>query len=535
MRHRCLKKTKKYGMVMVILLVISMLAATVKTGVMAAEGVGSGGRMSSPYDAEAEGSITVQLQDIKKNMENVQLALYKVGVIDTSQNNIRFAIVEELKNTNVDLNRLTSGDDVVKAGEMLESSIRSQQMKPLKTVVTNEAGQAVFPSLEQGMYLIRQETKGSYGTVQTILTAIPQIEDGEHWLYDVTAYPKGYGAEAGTIEVTKYLKYLKGTTLVEAKAKDETYYIGLFMDSDGTIPYRGKGENVKQVRIQNHSSGTVVFEDLPEAVYYIYETDAQGNAIPYRQEQEKDGGKWYAIAGENLLAENGAIAPEIRLDEDKKSGAAAISNVYYELPDGFYNLGEISITKSVTYNGEMITAKDTFYAGVFKRDASGEEVLMTVEQTESDGVRSERSVITLNQNGKVTVEVPLGGEDGTEAATYIVRETDENGRPVDKATFPYTVSGEGEVTVSPENPEGEVHLINALVDSDGYYEESSETTESSEEEKRNNNTGTTGGGGSNTRSGSTKTRDDNPIGLYAALLAGAILAGGVVMRRRQRK
>ena len=74
------------------------------------------------------------------------------------------------------------------------------------------------------------------------------------------------------------------------------------------------------------------------------------------------------MAGEDAQASNAGEAPEIILDTNANA-SATISNVYGDLPEGYYVTGRITLTKSVMDFGNMITSDDTFYAGIFTVDA----------------------------------------------------------------------------------------------------------------------------------------------------------------------
>ena len=191
-------------------------------------------------------------------------------------------------------------------------------------------------------------------------------------------------------------------------------------------------------------------------------------------------------------------------------------------------------------NGQMVASDDVFYAGVFPVDVQG-----TVSTTPVE-------IVKLNNNAAVTVEVPLGGTDGTEAITYAVRETNEQGVPVSQdSTFLYEVTGEGNVALSLGQTTGTVNITNTLGAADGYYQEEPSTQASNDpgtgnDNSRSNANDNNSNDGSNSRdggtssgtgrsSGSARTGDDNQIFLYAGLLAAAVIVGGVVIVRRRRR
>ena len=183
--------------------------------------------------------------------------------------------------------------------------------------------------------------------------------------------------------------------------------------------------------------------------------------------------------------------------------------------------------------GNMITTEDTFYAGIFTLDAQGNISSTPVE------------VVKLNNNGTVTVEVPLGGANGTEPITYAVRETNEKGVPVSQdSSFLYTVTGEGNVNLSMNQNTASVAIVNTLGGGDGYYQEEPSTQEPAAANPGSGNgnngnsssgSGSSGSGSSSRSSSSAKTGDNNQILLYAGLLAAAVVVGGVVVVRRRRR
>lgn len=548
MKQRSLT-TRKYGVFLAFLLVLSMVFGTfARVNVYADDSNTS--EVSNAYDEKAKGSITVELQDIQSqettNKSGVELTLYQVAGINTDNNYIEFTLVNDLQGIEsldgVDINDITTAEANKNAAQAMEKAVLEAELPALDTQRTNADGVAVFDAdgakLEQGMYLIVQTGANAYGLMNPLLVAIPYMTDGTTWQYDVTAKPKGAEFNSlGSIQVTKALKYYNNGTLLDATAENASYNIGLFMDSEGQ--YRYGGENWKQtVTIQGTSSNTVTFENLPitSKPYYIFELDENDEAIKYNAKLDTatEQNMFTVMAGENPDAGNAGTAPEIVLDtETNQNASATISNVYGELPDGYYLTGDITISKSVMNEGNMITTEDTFYAGIFTLDAQGNISSTPVE------------VVKLNNNGTVTVEVPLGGANGTEPITYAVRETNEKGVPVSQdSSFLYTVTGEGNVNLSMNQNTASVAIVNTLGGGDGYYQEEPSTQEPAAANPGSGNgnngnsssgSGSSGSGSSSRSSSSAKTGDNNQILLYAGLLAAAVVVGGVVVVRRRRR
>ncbi|HIW60028.1 MAG TPA: LPXTG cell wall anchor domain-containing protein [Candidatus Anaerobutyricum avicola] len=558
---------RNHGVLLTVLLVLSLALGTFTDVHVYAED-GDVPAVAEAYDPDAPGSIRVELSDIagQENVskDGVELTLYKVGDIHTENHYIQFSLTEELREveslSGFDLNAITTGEANKEAAGLLETAVREADITPAGVeyteTVTDEAGVstdgvAVFDGedgkgLAQGMYLLVQTNANAYGITSSALIAIPYMADGVHWMYDVTVQPKGVAFDSlGSIQVTKALKYDNDGILLDTTAENASYDIGLFMDSQGQ--YRYGGDNWRQtVTIQNGSSGTVSFDNLPitDKPYYVFELDENGQSIPYGvgSDTGTQDNLFTVMAGEDASAGNAGEAPEIILDgETNRSASAVISNVYAELPAGYYVTGDLTITKSVMNDGQMVASGDVFYAGIFPVDAQGNVGAAPVD------------VVKLNNNASVTVEVPLGGTDGTQPVTYAVRETNENGVPVSQdSTFLYEVTGEGNVDLSLGQTTGTVNITNTLSAADGYYQEEPSTqapndpgtgNDNSRSNANDNRSDNDGNGSQNgdTSSGtgrsssSARTGDDNQIFLYAGLLAAAVIVGGVVVMRRRRR
>ena len=143
-----------------------------------------------------------------------------------------------------------------------------------------------------------------------------------------------------------------------------------------------------------------------------------------------------------------------------------------------------------------------------------------------------RHLIFRVKQGRLAATIP------PHTRTTTVKETNENGVPVSQdSAFLYTVTGEGNVTLSTGENTGTIHITNSLGDSDGYYQEEPSTqapaSSGSNNSGNNGSSGTSGGTNRSSRSG--KTGDNNQILLYAGLLAAAVIVGSVVVVRRRRR
>ena len=310
--------------------------------------------------------------------------------------------------------------------------------------------------------------------------------------------------------MTKRVGYLDPELfeIVDLIPEDATYYVGIFRDRQGYIPY---GTNyIKSIHMKGISTGTAVFTDLEAGTYYIFETDSKGNV--YQPDELQPGEPYSWIC----QVEDGTTQ-EITLDgkANTPAGKVGFYNLYYDLPEGYRYKASINIEKKVLNEDEEQTeVNDTFYAGIF-RDKEGTDLYQVAE---------------LVQNDTVTISVPLGGEEGQEPITYYIFETDKDGNLLDKSTFPYEVSGEDSVDVTKGNLTGDVSLTNVKQETEESTEIEEEDGDDSDDSDKSNNSDESKK--SKKKSSSRKTGDDTPITLYVVMLAVALMAVVIMTRSR---
>lgn len=334
-------------------------------------------KAADSYNKDKKGSITINLDDVKQgdsitNKANVSISIYQVASISHDGVNISFDIVSSLKSTGVDVNDITTSDKNLNSAKKLTTVIDNSGISAV-TKKTDSNGKVSFTNLAQGMYLVEEKDSASYGMFSPFLVAIPYMEDGQNWIYDVETYTKGVSNQQGSLEVTKALVYMDPETgkiynLQAPKSYEENgetvpgarYYVGLFCDAEGTIPY---GKNyLKTIDFNGSHSETIKYDNLPDGIYYLFETDENG--VPYAMGEthtEKDR-TYKCVVGDG----SGDSADNKVQLQGRPQGKMNISNVFTIIPEDFLVVAELTIEKKVLdQNGQQTTTNDTFYASLF--------------------------------------------------------------------------------------------------------------------------------------------------------------------------
>lgn len=496
------KKRKRLDVFIALCMSVILLLGMIQT-------VFASGSLGSKRD---KGSLSMTLavaeDGNKVSLKDIPFSLYQVGTMDTEPK-VEFQLDSRLSATGVDLNALETAAEAESASHLFANVVGSAGITPL-TGITDANGNILFGELPKGVYLLVQSGKVDECKASPMLLSIPYAVDGPAWEYDVEAFPKAEKVKQedkkGNLTVTKKLYTAdEFWNYVEICAADATYYVRLFLDESATIPYG----DVKAIHIQGQSSGSVTYTDLAPGTYYLRETDAQGNPMPLEEGFIDDTG---AVVNCTITV-NDEDTTEVTFDarEENFSQESVVENLYTDIPDGFYMERLLWIQKNVIEDGEQITTDDKFYATVNEIDLeTGEETtIMTVELKQNDKVRVTFHVMDIAEKDVLH--------------TYRVFESDEEGNPVDKETFGYTVGGEGKVSFVGEDNEKTITITNTV------------SEEEEEEEKTPTVTPTVTPIATTTSSTDVRTGDQTPIVMWIVILCVAAVAVGAVVVYRKKK
>ena len=508
------------------------------------------------YVAGKTGNINLTIQETGedgtvKPIPNVKMTLYKVGSV-TFDGNVHFVADNALQFTEIDFENLKTADEWYKTAETLSAAVKRADFNGSE-MQSDAEGKIVDSNVAEGVYLIVQSNPDDPDvSVSPMVLTVPFAEESTGWTYDVQAYPKAVtheGDKETQIQVTKQLFYIDDAfNIIAMNADDATYKMGLFLDKEGTIPFRS--DYMKDIRLVNAHSGTAVWSNVPDGTYYVFELDENGSPMVINDLIEIEEGKsfYYNVtdAGEN--ESNEAVISQSNSTES----VSYVNNYYNYIPNGFSLRGFISINKKVLVDGVEDTVDDTFYASVFKAESDGS--LLLVETAE------------LKQNGTVTLEVSFDSGEEPESVEYTVMETDKEGNPIDKDLFPYEVSGEGDIILNKsERYKNSIDITNSMEtepDPDPTETPTPTPTKGAEltvtppeqtvtptpSDKPNtpdsntpnipNTSNTSGNDSGTTGRTSVKTGDDTPIGTWVGILAATIVVAGVAgfaVKRKKKK
>lgn len=142
------------------------------------------------YSGSRKGSITIQLDNLGTRFAGVAFSCYHIADVKQDTAELQWELIPELEDVSVKFDQLKTAQDYQNAASLLKTKVAEKSLQGMQGTV-NEAGRLVFSSLDQGVYLLVQTKIADYGTVEPFLIAIPYMENGSEWIYDVKTETKG--------------------------------------------------------------------------------------------------------------------------------------------------------------------------------------------------------------------------------------------------------------------------------------------------------------------------------------------------------
>ena len=198
----------------------------------------------------------------------ISMKLYQIGNASENNGNVNFTLDSRFAGSGITMDSLTTADKWAAAAQTLAGLAGSSGINAIEGT-SDAQGQILFNNLEQGVYLLVQNSGQDRLIISPSLLTVPLQENGQ-WIYDVKTYPKFIPDNIKEdISVTKRLySVTEDSQIIPLSAEDATFKIGLYTDKEGTIPFRDDYE--QDINIKGTTSGTAVWKDVPAGTYYVF-------------------------------------------------------------------------------------------------------------------------------------------------------------------------------------------------------------------------------------------------------------------------
>lgn len=237
-----------------------------------------------------------------------------------------------------------------------------------------------------------------------------------------------------SITVEKALVDLEG---VPVFAQDGVFYVALFSDAEHTR----RVSPVRPIYFHGESTSSVTFENLTKGTkYYVGETDEYGNYI--EGDLGEEGSDTYYVP---FYPDDTSVT----VDEETGETIFYFENVFSRIPDGYYYSADVIVTKKVLKGTKEYETDNVYYCALF----------YDKECTDRMG-----DVVQLSMEGssEISVTIPVAVKNTESPITYYIRETDQNGVPLENTReLGFTVKQDKEkVMISCVDNKAEVVITN---------------------------------------------------------------------------
>ncbi len=234
-----------------VLLITSLLISSVSAAVI-------------DVSKESSLKVTYHVDDIY--FSDVEVKIYRIAQV--SRTGI-FTLAGDFKDYPVDVTMVETQAEWDDVTTTLESYITADKITPYAIITTNEKGEAFFPKIETGLYLVLGTTvdmETAIYTFKTFLAAVPSPDAEGNPVYDVVAIPKHdvFIPEPDEIEY-KVVKQWKD----EGNGEDRPNEVEIEIYKDGELQFEQilnaeTNWSYRWVTIDDGSKWQVVERNVPE-------------------------------------------------------------------------------------------------------------------------------------------------------------------------------------------------------------------------------------------------------------------------------
>lgn len=223
-------------------------------------------------DLKKDASISVEV-----GKEGINVSLFEVGSVSEDGS---VSLKEEFKKYGISLEDISTGSNQA-AAKALETYLIRDKVAPLKTIITDSNGWAVFDSLNVGVYLISYEsgkTDNVRKAFNPTLISLPTLINGNHE-YDLYANIK-HGQSPGMNRCSVY----KVWKSADGKIIDAPHEIVVQLLKDGVVfdekvLNESNAWNYTWEDLDTNSIWTVAEKSVPEG--FTVEIEYDGEACAY--------------------------------------------------------------------------------------------------------------------------------------------------------------------------------------------------------------------------------------------------------------
>lgn len=362
------------------------------------------------------GSITInkyegEAGNTSKPLEGVTFTIYKVANLEQSSSDPVELKYKSLI-TGVDITSETKYEENKTFANAVNKAIEENRLGEAAHNTTNASGQVKFENLSLGVYLVVETDAPSQVVNKTanFLVSVPMTnDDGDDWVYDITANPKNETVYGGII-----LEKIGKTVKLDGNPENTPLEgVGFILQKED--PTEGwKTEK----SYSTDSNGKIEVEGLAPAKYRFIETKRGDNNNGYIMDSATTHEFTVTDTGKIIVGNAAPVASaKITVYNEKPSLEKSVKNA-----DGSYdNDTDASVGDTVTWKVEASVPSNVNKLKTYKLTDKMSNALTWEDKTKAGLKITTDNNTTLTENTDYTLTVP---EDNTEGGTWTIEFTE---------------------------------------------------------------------------------------------------------------
>ncbi len=185
-------------------------------------------------DEDAVCSLTLSYNYDSQSFSGLCIRIYRIAEITETND---YFLTGSFSDYPVAINSVKSRDEWKQLSSTILGYIVADSILPNHETLTDENGEAHFENLATGLYLVqgvRSDYNDGYCEFETFVISVPNTNENDEWMYDVTAYPKSIYVEVEPEDTTYTVNKLWKDAGNENKRSDsvtiELYKDGEFIE-----------------------------------------------------------------------------------------------------------------------------------------------------------------------------------------------------------------------------------------------------------------------------------------------------------------